>query len=291
MVGQSLDPILAYVSVRKESMGQKGIQFIRKKKSDGRTIYFIANTTKESFEGWLPFHVKAGSVVLYDPMNGEFGKGKFRKANDDLLEVYVHLTQEQSLIIETYQDEIETPPFNYYEITDVSIPLSGKWKISFTSGGPELPAPLTRDTLSSWTTFGPLLYPAFSGTASYTLEFSRPNQVAKSWLLDLGDVKESAHVYLNGKSLGKLIGPVYQLHLNHSLLLEKNVLEIRVSNLMANRIADLDKRGVFWKKFYNVNFPARKVENRKNGLFNASHWVPKESGLFGPVTLTRLVAN
>jgi hypothetical protein len=57
---------------------------------------------------------------------------------------------------------------------------------------------------------------------------------------------------------------------------------------MANRIADLDKRNVFWKKFYNINFPARRAENRKNGLFDASGWEPRESGLLGPVNLYAL---
>jgi hypothetical protein len=71
-------------------------------------------------------------------------------------------------------------------------------------------------------------------------------------------------------------------------LAEDNELEIQVSNLMANRIADLDKRKVFWRKFYNVNFPARKGENRKNGLFDASGWEPRESGLIGPVRLIQL---
>jgi hypothetical protein len=42
---------------------------------------------------------------------------------------------------------------------------------------------------------------------------------------------------------------------------------------------------VFWKKFYNVNFPARMAENRVDGLFDASQWQPEDSGLIGPVTL------
>ena len=67
---------------------------------------------------------------------------------------------------------------------------------------------------------------------------------------------------------------------------EKNALEIDVSNLMANRIADLDRRGVSWKKFYNINFPAKLRENRgADGLFNASKWSPRDSGLIGPVKL------
>jgi hypothetical protein len=65
-----------------------------------------------------------------------------------------------------------------------------------------------------------------------------------------------------------------------------------VSNLMANRIADMDRRGVVWKKFYNVNFPANRAENRNaDGLFDASKWVPLDSGLLGPVTLTPVRRN
>jgi hypothetical protein len=65
-----------------------------------------------------------------------------------------------------------------------------------------------------------------------------------------------------------------------------NILEIEVSNLMANRIVDMDRRSVKWKKFYNINFPPRKRENRgPDGLFDASGWLPRESGLIGPVKL------
>ena len=71
-----------------------------------------------------------------------------------------------------------------------------------------------------------------------------------------------------------------------TLLAERNVLEIDVTNQMANRIADLDRRHVPWKKFYNVNFPARLRENRgPDGLFSAAGWEPLESACLGPVTL------
>ena len=98
---------------------------------------------------------------------------------------------------------------------------------------------------------------------------------------------ESASVRLNGNALGTLIGPNYRIFVDKSVVRENNVLEVSVSNLMANRIADLDKRRVFWKKFYNVNFPARREENRgPDNLFTAAHWEPMISGLIGPVTLT-----
>ena len=67
-------------------------------------------------------------------------------------------------------------------------------------------------------------------------------------------------------------------------------MEIIVTNGMANRVIDLDKRGVSWKKFYNINMSARLPENRgADGLFTAGRWQPKPSGLLGPVTITPLM--
>jgi hypothetical protein len=285
LVGDSLDVVLAHASIRKERMADRGIQFIRKKEDHNRTVYLVANSKDEAFSGWLPLQVDAASAVLYDPMTGEVGTANVKKSDEGLLDVYVQLTARQSLIIETYEGEVTSPPFRYATPTGPPIALTGKWKITFTSGGPDLPPAIETDTLSSWTMFGEQQYPAFSGTASYVLSFQKPDQPSEGWLLDLGVVKENAEVLINGKPVSTLIGPVYQCYINPSILQENNTLEVRVSNLMANRISDMDRRNVFWRKFYNVNFPARKAENRKNGIFDASHWPPKASGLLGPVQL------
>jgi hypothetical protein len=188
------------------------------------------------------------------------------------------------MILETYPGNVSAQPFRYFSEDGKFIELKGKWKVIFQSGGPKLPDSVELFTLSSWTNLGPE-YAAFSGTASYTTRFQRPKDNATGWLLDLGTVKESARIFINGVPLTPMIGPTFQVYVDRSLVVEENVLEIRVSNLMANRIADLDRASVFWKKFYNINFPARKPENRKNGLFDASQWEPRESGLIGPVRL------
>ena len=86
-----------------------------------------------------------------------------------------------------------------------------------------------------------------------------------------------------------MIGPSFQLTLDPSSLAAANTLEIEVTNLAANRIAALDREAVPWKKFYNVNFPARFPQNRgPDGLFSAAQWEPAESGLIGPVTIGAL---
>jgi len=60
----------------------------------------------------------------------------------------------------------------------------------------------------------------------------------------------------------------------------ENVLEAEVTNLSANRVADLDRRGVVWKKFYDINFV-----NINYDKFDASEWPAMDSGLLGPVRL------
>jgi hypothetical protein len=115
----------------------------------------------------------------------------------------------------------------------------------------------------------------------YETSFEKPPGEAARWLLTLGSVKEAAEIFLNGESIGTLIGPPFEVEFNAALLKPENVLQIKVSNLMANRIAYLDRNNISWKKFYNVNFPARKRENLKNNLFDASHWKTKPSGISG----------
>ena len=63
----------------------------------------------------------------------------------------------------------------------------------------------------------------------------------------------------------------------------KNQLEVEVTNVAANRIRDLDIRGVEWRHFYDIN-----LVNIDYMPFDASVWEIKDAGLLGPVTLTKL---
>jgi hypothetical protein len=58
---------------------------------------------------------------------------------------------------------------------------------------------------------------------------------------------------------------------------------VEVTNLAANRIADMDRRHVDWKIFYNAN-----VRITAGKPFDASDWPLRDSGLVGPVHLLPL---
>jgi hypothetical protein len=181
------------------------------------------------------------------------------------------------------------PAWSYWKPAGASRPFNREWSVTFVRGGPELPPATKVTALRSWTEFQGDAVKSFSGTATYSVTFARPAGDAVAWHLDLGNVADSARVKLNGREIAGLIQAPWRVVIPADALRDQNELEVSVTNLAANRIADLDRRGVPWKKFYNVNMPARLRENTgADGLFTAAHWTPRSSGLLGPVMLTPL---
>jgi hypothetical protein len=230
----------------------------------------------------------AKAAAIFNPMTGRNGLAKSRISSKGNLEIYARLSPAESIVIKTFGTKQRGERFIYYDTLASAKELKGIWKVDFIEGGPELPPSKEINRLVSWTEFGGESVKNFSGTATYSLSFSKPEGKADGWLLNLGRVCEIARIFLNGNEIAALIGPDYQIVIEKSLLKTQNTLEIKVSNLAANRIAYLDRSNVQWKKFYNTNFPSRLPQNRKNGLFDASAWLPRESGLIGPVTITAM---
>jgi len=285
LIGNDVQYLLGLKSVAREPMVDSGLQFIRRREGENH-IYWIVNTRDESMDGWVPLSIRPLSAVLFDPLSGRSGLAAQRGSKAQGQEVYLQLAAHQSCIVRACRTAVRGPTYEYLKAQGSPIEVQGAWRVNFVAGGPELPEAVEIAKLGSWTEYGGEAVRKFSGTAVYTIELSRPVGNADVWLLDLGRVGESAKVTLNGGELGTLIGPPFQIAIPKERMRKRNVLEIRVANLMANRMADLDRQGAAWKKFYNVNFAARLRENRgRDGLFNASHWPPRESGLIGPVAL------
>jgi hypothetical protein len=137
-------------------------------------------------------------------------------------------------------------------LTGAAVELTGNWKVEFLQGGPELPPAFTASRLASWTELGGESAQRFAGTARYTLAFDAP-AAGEEFLLTLGRVAQSAQVGLNGRKLGTVFMPPFQVRLP-GLKPRGNVLEIEVTSVAANRIRDLDRRGVKWKNFHEINF-------------------------------------
>ena len=283
VVTGKLDDLLQYASIRREPMYDRGLQCIRR--IDGNsTVYFIANRGEESIREMVPFETTITSAVLYNPMNGEFGKAACQDSK-----VLLQLEPGESCIVQTFINDQAAPGYQYLESAKEKDTIDSTWTLEFVNGGPMLPKSVTLEKPVLWTSLEGNEYSAFSGTAVYKTSFQKPDSDAAFYQLDLGECYHSARVLLNGKELATLISSPYAVSFKASELQAENTLEIFVSNLMGNRIADMERKGQAYKIFYNTNFPAHDAINRgPDGLFTTKGWAVQASGLAGPVTIQEI---
>jgi hypothetical protein len=299
--GYSLD----WSGVARETMTEKGLSLVRRS-FDGDWNYFIANRTETNFEGWITFARPAKSFVILDPMTGHSGVAATRQSAANQAEVHLQLRAGESVILRAFADKkVEGPAWNYWQTNGRPVAITCQWNVKFITGGPTLPADFQTVQLASWTTFPDPNTPAFAGTAKYETTFDAPperglSQAAAApfatdalrvettrapYFLDLGDVRQSARVRVNGKDYGTLITPPFRVVVDN-LKPTGNTLEVEVTSVAANRIRDLDRRGVPWKTFRDIN-----IVDINYKPFDAANWPLTDCGLLGPVTLTPVVAK
>jgi hypothetical protein len=252
-----------------------------RRRVEGGTDYFVANRSEGlALEDWVPLARPADSTVLMDPLTGKAGFGALRRNANGQPEVFLQLQPGEALILRCSNRRISGGHlWTYWERKGPPVELSGTWEVTFLEGGSELPGSFQTPRLASWTELGDTNAQRFAGTARYTVDFDAPDKAPEHWLLDLGKVCQSARVRLNGSDCGTLIAPPFRVVCGR-LKPRGNRLEVEVTNLCANRIRDLDRRGVKWKNFYDINFVGLDYKP-----FDASSWPLTDSGLMGPVTL------
>ncbi len=279
LVGET-EASLAAAGARREGLADRsGLNYIRRTSAQG-SFYFIANRGAEAVNAWVPLASRAASAVLLDPMTGRSGVAAARRAAQGI-EVYLQLDPGASIFVRTSSSSISGMPWPYYSNVGNSAEIRGTWNVRFIEGGPELPPSQTLTTLASWTEAGGSAAQSFAGTAVYSIRFDAP-AVPNYWALDLGDVRESARVRVNGRDAGALIAPPFRVILA-GLMPKNNLLEIEVTNTSANRLRDLDLRKIPWKIFHDIN-----IVNLDYKPLEPARWSLRPSGLLGPVTLRPL---
>ena len=114
----------------------------------------------------------------------------------------------------------------------------------------------------------------FSGSCKYRTTFKKP-QTDGDIVIDLGKVNVSCELFVNGISQGVRVMPPYTFKVNKELLKDENVLEVRVSNTVANErvhTTTFDK----WAWWQRSPYEFKIAKFDKSSL---------SSGLFGPVKL------
>ena len=182
-----------------------------------------------------------------------------------------------------------------------ALELTGPWQVRFdpAAGGP---GEVTFPKLEDWAQRPEAGIRYYSGTAAYQTTFvAGPVVPDQAWTLDLGKVEVMAEVKLNGKELGILWKPPYQVDVTAALQPGANRLELKVVNLWINR------------QIGDENLPDDSERNANGTLKAWPAWVQQEqpsptgrisfsswrlwkkgdplspSGLLGPVTVSSVV--
>lgn len=275
-----LDAALAAAGVQRETLvDDSGLLFIRRATGWGRD-YFLANHSDQPLDRWIALAAHADTIALLDPMTGRIGIGACRPGEAGGSQVYLQLQPGESVIVRTLPNSISGPKWVYRRAAGDLVELAGAWNVKFLQGGPELPEEFQTSKLASWTGREDAALQRFAGTALYSLVFDAPAADERCFL-NLGKVCQSARVRVNGREYGTLVAPPFRV-LVDGLRSQGNTLEAEVTNVSANRIRDLDRRRIPWKVFHDINFV-----NLDYRPFDAADWPMYESGLLGPVTLTK----
>ena len=271
---------LASCNISPEEMKTKfGLQAIRRVNDTGHH-YFISSLQNKGVDGWITLGTNAAAAALFNPMTGECGEAKVRQANGKT-QVYLQLKSGESIILQTYQQPLQaSKPWKYVKEQPFSLRLDHGWKLHFAESKPEIQGTFDIDRPCSWTHIDHPAAQTNMGTGVYSLDIELPTLQADDWILDLGDVRESARVRINGQEAGCAWAVPYQLKVGQFLKPGKNHIEIEVTNLPANRIAELDRQGVQWRKFKEIN-----IVDLNYRPANYGHWSPLPSGLNSEVRL------
>lgn len=271
--------LAATAAIPEEMKTTFGLSIIRRSNPEGHH-YFISALKAEDTEGWVPLAVQARSAMLYNPMNGTSGKARLRQ-NNGRTEVFLQLASGESVILKTFDSqEVDVPEYGYW--SEMKNLLSDRqWGFRFVEATPAVGATPDSVSLGSWTELAAEGARHTMGTACYTTTFTVKNPAdAGEWMLDLGDVRESARVRINGQEVATLFAVPYRCLAGKYLRAGVNTLEVEVTNLPANRIADMDRRNVPWRIYKDANIV--NIHYKKD---NYGKWEPVPSGLLGPVRL------
>jgi hypothetical protein len=300
MYGSSLQDMLENVPAKckcESITSELGAGFIRRS-FEGGYVYFVAQNKNKTIDQWVTLGANAQSAIIFNPLNGEKGQAKVRQINGRT-QIYLQIFPGQSLLLKTFTEENVSEPFypvfesdkiDFKQMTQPTIGqmesapkekahtlfLKGNWTFRFTNGMPAIPGVFSMvGGPVSWTTLKADSATVYAGTGRYSLTFKMPKDRADDWMLDFGTISESARIIINGQPAGMSWSLPFKIKVGKYLKLGKiNTIDIDVTNLPANRIADYDRRNVKWRIFKEINFVDVLYKNTTYG-----NWPVMPSGL------------
>ena len=257
--------------------GPRNWAFVHRE-TDREDIYWIRNFSGRAAGADIRLNAGLGQPLLLDPATGRSRALDCTREQEGKCSLYLDMEANDALFVVIPKLEGKTEPVTR-EVRVPALTLDGSWNLSFDSGR-GAPPTMIFDRLCSYTESDLPSVRYYSGTVTYRKDMKLSGKHlrgAKSFEIDLGEVKNLARVSVNGYDLGVAWKTPFRVEVPTSYLHTGiNRLEVKVINLWPNRIiGDLQPgRGKRWTRsgaeFYTADSPLR------------------PSGLLGPVRLLRI---
>lgn len=270
------------------------------RQTEDTDIYFVRNKSLKPLRADCFFRAEYSRPQLWDPTDGSMKSLFVYNEVDGGTSVQLDLPAGGSaFVVFGNIAEIENDVFQAWEngtytivnvkgknkgviVNDLPEPIEiiGEWTVTF---DPEwgAPAEVMFPKLISWSDHENDGVKYYSGAGFY----SKSIDVPADWLtsgrkvyLDLGDVRELAEVFVNGKSAGVLWKPPFRADITELVKAGSNDLMIEVMNLWCNRLAG-DNELPKDERFTSTNITTHGYRTDPN------YWVVQPAGLLGPVRL------
>lgn len=256
------------------------VAFVHRKLSDGE-IYWIANICSRPRNMTLGLRDYRSDGPL-EPKVWRADRGtvedvSYRVEEGHLL-VDLQLERDDAVFVvlqgkakhKSFVAPIKTP------ITEEHL-FSSNWSVHFVPAiSPEKTKDYDLDRLYAWNESQDPFIRFFSGTATYRTSFRwSPGPGTTEAVLDLGQVFNMAHVYVNGRDLGLLWKEPYKMDISEALVEGENTLEIKVTNSWGNQLIG------------DSALPMEERAARTSWEFYSPEDPLPTSGLLGPVRIVR----
>ena len=262
----------------------QGLSMIRRA-WDSRYIYFVANLQGRNIDEHVSLGRGGKYVTFYNPMTGAI-----TATTKSDTSVRLQLRSGESIIMVVGgkpADGVEPHLYLTEQPHNAITPIN--WQLTFVESQPHtINKTYTMHTPQSWTLLGDLELTETMATGLYKASFnlSPAKADATRYIIDLGDVRETARLRINNHKVATLFAVPYRADITPYLRQGTNTVEVEVTNLGANRIARMDRDKVEWRKFEEINVVDL---NYKNTRYD--RWAPVPSGLCSEVRIIPATAE
>ncbi len=210
----------------------KGIAYCHRT-NEGEDIYFLSNQTNREQTISPTFRENKGKAVVYDPLTDE----SYDYPGALTLPAY------GSLFVRFGQADSSHAGNDLFPRRERPVPTEGRraepWTITFKESG----VTLKSQQLFDWSQHEDDRIRYFSGHARYTTTWKLKKKevpTGRAWLA-FPNVKDIAHVWINGKDCGIAWTAPYEVEITGALKKGKNKIEIEVVNTWHNALRGADQ--------------------------------------------------